>query len=162
MPSLNQVSIIGNLAADPEVRTIPSGAVVANFRVGVNESFKDTAGAKQQRTEWFSVVLWNRNAEVARDYLKKGAQVFIQGSQRTESWDDNGVTKYRVKLNGYKLVMLSRPNGQGNASEAPASQPAATAPVAKPAAAAPAAASHAPASEPPVEEPGMDLDDIPF
>lgn len=119
MPSLNRITISGNLAADPEVRVLPSQSTVANLRVACNESYKDkNTGEVQTRTEWFDVELWNGTAQFAQQNLKKGDPVFVEGSIRTDSWDDNGTTRTRMKVRGRVVFKLARGNrpAQDNAT----------------------------------------------
>ena len=87
---VNKVIIVGNLGTDPEVRYMPSGGAVTNISVATSEAWKDkTSGEAQERTEWHRIVFFNRLAEIAGEYLKKGSKVFIEGSLRTRKWQDN-------------------------------------------------------------------------
>ena len=86
--SVNKVILIGNLGKDPEVKYTPQGTAVARLTVATNERFKDKSGEWQDRTEWHNVVLWQRLAEIAGEYLKKGGKVYIEGRLQTRSWDD--------------------------------------------------------------------------
>ena len=88
MASVNKVILIGNLGKDPEVKYTPGGMAVARFSIATNERFKGKDGNWEDRTEWHNVVLFDRKAEVAGEYLKKGRTVYIEGSIRTNSWDD--------------------------------------------------------------------------
>jgi single-strand DNA-binding protein len=112
MASLNKVQIIGHLGKDPEIKTTPQGKKVANFSVGVSEKYTDRNGQSQQKTEWFSVVMWDGNsgrglASICEQYLKKGSSVYIEGRLETRSWDDPiGVKKYRTEVRGSILQML--------------------------------------------------------
>jgi len=86
---INKVILIGNLGADPETRAMPSGSQVANLRIATSESWRDkTSGEQQERTEWHRVALFGRLAEIAAEYLRKGSQVYIEGSLRTRKWQD--------------------------------------------------------------------------
>src|SRR6266436_4396426 len=86
---VNKVILIGNLGADPETRAMPSGTTVANLRVATSESWRDKqTGEQQERTEWHRVAFFGRLAEVAGEYLRKGSQVYIEGSLRTRKWQD--------------------------------------------------------------------------
>ena len=93
---INKVILVGRLGKDPEVRYIPNGGAVANLQVATSESWRDKqTGEMREQTEWHRVVLFGKLAEVAGEYLRKGAQVYIEGQLRTRSWDDNnGVTRY--------------------------------------------------------------------
>ncbi|MEK7542581.1 MAG: single-stranded DNA-binding protein [Patescibacteria group bacterium] len=98
--NFNKVVIIGNVVADPETRTTPSGQQVCSLRVATNRIWTDKTGAKQQKTEFHSVVLWRRLAEIASQYLKKGSLVLIEGRLETQSWDDKntGAKRYRTEI----------------------------------------------------------------
>ena len=115
MASLNKVMIIGNLGADPEMRYTANGSAVTSFNVAANEQFTDRAGARQERTEWFSVVTWNRLAETCAQYLTKGRQVYVEGRMQTRSWDDqSGQKRYRTELIAETVKFLGgRDGGQG-------------------------------------------------
>ncbi|HET8667114.1 MAG TPA: single-stranded DNA-binding protein [Terriglobales bacterium] len=116
--SVNKVILVGHLGKDPEVKYTPSGTAVASFSVATSERFKDKDGNWQDRTEWHNVVLWQRLAEIAGEYLKKGRQVYIEGRLQTRSWDDKntGEKKYRTEVVGNDIVLLGG-GGQGSGSE---------------------------------------------
>jgi single-strand DNA-binding protein len=122
---INKVILIGNLGADPETRAMPSGMTVANLRVATSESWRDKqSGEQQERTEWHRVAMFGRLAEIAAEYLKKGSQVYIEGSLRTRKWTDKqGNERYSTEIIGNELQMLGgRGGGGGGASAgAPAS-----------------------------------------
>ena len=113
---INKVILVGRLGKDPEVRYIPNGGAVANLQVATSETWRDKqTGEMKEQTEWHRVVLFGKLAEVAGEYLRKGAQVYIEGQLRTRSWDDNnGVTRYiteiLVKTTG-TMQMLGRAAG---------------------------------------------------
>ena len=96
---INKVILIGNLGADPETRAMPSGMTVANLRVATSESWRDKqSGEQQERTEWHRVAMFGRLAEIAAEYLKKGSQVYIEGSLRTRKWTDKqGNERYSTR-----------------------------------------------------------------
>lgn len=99
MASLNKVMVIGNLGADPEMRYTANGSAVTNFNVAVNDSFTRKDGTKQEQTEWFSVVCWNKLAEICSQYLAKGRSVYVEGRLQTRSYDDKeGVKRYRTEV----------------------------------------------------------------
>ena len=100
MPNLNQVTIIGHLGRDPEVRYLPSGEAACNFSVAVTENWKAKDGEKKEHTEWFRVAFFGKLAEVCGEYLKKGSAVYVQGRQRTREYEKDGVTKQSVELIG--------------------------------------------------------------
>jgi single-strand DNA-binding protein len=112
--SLNRVTLIGNLGKDPEVKYTPSGTPVAKLALATNERFKDKSGEWQDRTEWHNVVLWQRQAEIAGEYLKKGSKVYIEGRLQTRSWDDktSGQKKYMTEVVANDLILLG---GRGEA-----------------------------------------------
>ena len=86
---VNKVILVGNLGKDPEVRYMPSGGAVANVTLATSEQWKDKdSGQKQERTEWHNVVFFNRLAEIAGEYLRKGSQIYVEGSLRTRKWQD--------------------------------------------------------------------------
>jgi single-strand DNA-binding protein len=110
---VNKVILIGNLGADPETRAMPSGTTVANLRVATSESWRDKqTGEQQERTEWHRVALFGRLAEVAGEYLRKGSQVYIEGSLRTRKWQDKqGNDRYSTEIVGNDLQMLGGRGG---------------------------------------------------
>ncbi len=100
MAGVNKVMIIGRLGQDPDVRYTPSNQAVANFTVATSENWTDkNTGNKQERTEWHRIVVWGRLAELCKDYLKKGRQVYIEGRLQTRSWDDKeGKKRYTTEI----------------------------------------------------------------
>lgn len=112
---MNKVILIGNLGADPETRAMPSGTTVANLRIATSESWRDKqTGEQQERTEWHRVALFGRLAEIAGEYLKKGSQVYIEGSLRTRKWQDKqGNDRYSTEIVGNELQMLGGRGGSG-------------------------------------------------
>ena len=117
---INKVILIGNLGADPETRAMPSGTTVANLRVATSESWRDKqSGEQQERTEWHRVALFGRLAEIAAEYLKKGSQVYIEGSLRTRKWQDKqGNERYSTEIIGNELQMLGGRGGGGGGGAA--------------------------------------------
>jgi single-strand DNA-binding protein len=115
---VNKVILIGNLGADPETRAMPSGSTVANLRVATSESWRDKqTGEQQERTEWHRVAFFGRLAEVAGEYLRKGSQVYIEGSLRTRKWQDKqGNERYSTEIVGNDLQMLGGRGGAGGAA----------------------------------------------
>lgn len=118
---INKVIIIGNLGADPEVRYMPNGSAVTNIRVATTEAWKDKqSGEMQERTEWHRIVLYNRLGEVSGEYLRKGSKVYIEGSLRTNKWQDqNGNERYTTEIIGNNMQMLDPRNGGGTAAFEP-------------------------------------------
>jgi single-strand DNA-binding protein len=113
---VNKVILVGNLGADPETRAMPSGATVSNIRIATSESWKDrTSGEQQERTEWHRVVLFGRLGEIAAEYLKKGSQVYIEGSLRTRKWQDKqGQDRYSTEIVASEMQRLGgRGGGMG-------------------------------------------------
>jgi single-strand DNA-binding protein len=112
----NKATIIGNVVADPEVRTTPSGTTVCSLRVATNRVWTDKSGAKQQKPEFHNVVLWQRLAEIASQYLKKGNMVMIEGRIETRSWEDqSGTKKYRTEIIAENMQL--GPKGIGNTED---------------------------------------------
>jgi single-strand DNA-binding protein len=106
--SVNKVTLIGHLGKDPELRYTPNNVPVATFTIATNERYKDREGNWQDRTEWHNVVAWQRTAEIANEYLKKGRQVYVEGRLQTRSWDDKqtGEKKYRTEIVVSDMVLL--------------------------------------------------------
>jgi single-strand DNA-binding protein len=117
--SVNKVILLGRLGKDPEVKYTPSGTAVAKFSLATSDRFKDKDGNWQDRTEWHNLTAWARTAEIVGEYLKKGSQVYVEGSLRTHSWDDKqtGQKKYMTEVNINELVMLGgKSEGGGGGS----------------------------------------------
>jgi len=106
--SVNKVILIGNLGKDPELKYTPNGTALAKFSLATNERYKDKEGNWQDRTEWHNIVAWQRTAEIAGEYLKKGRSVYIEGRIQTRSWDDKetGQKKYMTEIVAQDLVLL--------------------------------------------------------
>jgi len=147
---VNKVILIGNLGRDPETRYMPSGGAVTNITVATSETWKDkNTGEQQERTEWHRVVFFNRLAEIAGEYLRKGSKVYIEGSLRTRKWQDqSGQDRYTTEIVASEMQMLDSRGG----GDAPFAQPSqGQAPSAR----------SAPASQPATDDAGFE-DDIPF
>ena len=114
---VNKVILVGNLGADPETRAMPSGSTVANLRIATSESWRDkTSGEQQERTEWHRVALFGKLAEIASEYLRKGSQVYIEGSLRTRKWQDKqGNERFSTEIVGNEMQMLGGRAGGGGA-----------------------------------------------
>lgn len=135
---INKVILVGNLGADPETRYMPSGKPVTNIRIATSEGWTDKqSGDKQERTEWHSVVLFDKLAEISAEYLRKGSQVYIEGSLRTRKWQDKqGNDRYTTEIVAREMQMLGSRGGAGTGEgraparvqedRAPASAPAET------------------------------------
>ena len=115
---INKVIIVGNLGQDPETRYMPSGAAVTNFTVATNESWKDKqTGEQKDRTEWHRVAMFNRLAEIAAEYLRKGSQVYIEGKLRTRKWQgQDGQDRYTTEIIADEMQMLGGRGGAGGGS----------------------------------------------
>jgi single-strand DNA-binding protein len=167
MASVNKVIIVGNLGRDPEMRAFPSGESVANVTIATTDKWKDKQnGEMREATEWHRVVFNGRLAEIVGQYLRKGSQVYVEGSLRTRKWtDQSGVEKYTTEIRADSMQMLGSRQGMGEPSGdegGPSSGGYAprSAPAARPQAA-PQAVRQAPAPRPASGFDDMD-DDIPF
>ncbi len=167
MASVNKVIIVGNLGKDPEMRSFPNGDQIANITIATTDRWKDkTSGEMKEATEWHRVNFNGRLAEIVGQYLKKGSQIYVEGSLRTRKWTDkDGVDKYTTEIRADQMQMLGSRQGLGGAGagsddgggyEAPAHAPAARASSAAP--------RQAPAASPAKPASGFDDmdDDIPF
>jgi single-strand DNA-binding protein len=114
---INKVILVGNLGGDPETRYMPSGSAVTNITVATNESWKDKqTGEQKDRTEWHKVAMFNRLAEVAAEYLRKGSQVYIEGKLRTRKWQDkSGQDRWTTEIIADEMQMLGGRGGGGSA-----------------------------------------------
>ena len=112
---VNKVILIGNLGQDPESRAMPSGKAVTNLRIATSESWRDKqTGEMKEQTEWHSVVIFDRLAEIAKDYLRKGSKVYIEGRLRTRKWQDkNGQDRYTTEITANDLQMLDSKGAGG-------------------------------------------------
>jgi len=110
MASVNKVLLIGNLGRDPEVRYTTGGSAVANFTMATTDRWNDQAtGDKKERTEWHRVVVWGKQAEIAGEYLRKGRQVYVEGSLQTREWTDReGAKRYTTEVRAQRFQMLGR------------------------------------------------------
>ena len=110
MASVNKVILVGRLGKDPEIRSTPQGTTVAKFTIATDERFTDRSGERQERTEWHNIVAWSKLAEICGQYLRKGKLVYIEGSIRTDSWDDkeSGQKRYRTEIIANTMQMLDR------------------------------------------------------
>jgi single-strand DNA-binding protein len=114
MASVNKVILIGNLGRDPETRYTTGGDAVTNLRLATTETWKDKSGEKQEKTEWHSVVLFGRQAEIAGEYLKKGRSVYIEGRLQTRKYTDKeGVEKYATEIVADRMQLLGGREGGG-------------------------------------------------
>ena len=168
MASVNKVIRIGNLGRDPEIRYAPSGSAICNATIATSRNWKDKqSGERQEETEWHRVVFYDRLAEIAGEYLKKGKSVYIEGRLKTRKWTDKeGAERYTTEIIAQEMTMLGSREGGGasggnmGADEGGGGMPARSAPPAR-SASAPAAK---PATKPAASSTGFDDmdDDIPF
>jgi single-strand DNA-binding protein len=129
MASVNKVILIGNLGRDPEIRYMPSGDAVANLRIATTDKFKDRSGEQQEVTEWHSVAFFGKQAEICGQYLKKGSQIYVEGSLRTRKWQDkDGNDRYTTEIRGDRMQMLGGRGGGGGGGAAEFDAPADNAP----------------------------------
>lgn len=114
--SLNRVTLIGNLGSDPELRATPQGTSVCTLRIATTESYKDRNGEMKESTEWHNVVLWEKLAEIANTYLKKGSKIYIEGRLKTRSYEKDSITRYVTETVAQNLIMLGG-RSDGDASK---------------------------------------------
>jgi single-strand DNA-binding protein len=114
---INKVILVGNLGKDPETRYMPNGKAVTNFSIATSESWKDKqTGEQREQTEWHNIVMYDRLAEIAAEYLKKGSQVYVEGKLRTRKWQDKeGRDRYTTEINANEMQMLGGRSGGGGA-----------------------------------------------
>lgn len=139
--SVNKVILVGRLGKDPETRYMTNGEAVTNVSLATSENYKDKSGEKQERTEWHNLVFYRRLAEIAGEYLKKGAQIYVEGRIQTRKWQDKeGKDRYTTEIIVNEMKMLGSKSGGAGSFEVVEDQsaPARSAPAAKPAAPAPA------------------------
>ena len=134
MAGVNKVILVGNLGADPEVKYLEGDKAVAKLRLATTESYKDKTGNRVEQTQWHDLEMWDGQAKIAEQYLKKGSQIYVEGKIKTDTWqDEQGQNKYRTKIRVQSFTMLGgKPDGAGggqaSGNSAPAySKPAATA-----------------------------------
>jgi len=152
--SVNKVILVGRLGKDPETRYMTNGEAVTNVTLATSENWKDKSGEKQEKTEWHNLVFYRRLAEVAGEYLKKGAQIYVEGKLQTRKWQDKeGKDKYTTEIIVNEMQMLGGKSSGGGSFEV-VDKPASSAPSAAPVAGKPA----------PAKGGGFDNfdDDIPF
>ena len=118
--SVNKVILVGNLGKDPEVRYTPTGVAIANISIATSETWKDKqSGENQERTEWHRIALYQRLAEIAGEYLRKGSKIFIEGRLQTRKWQDKntGLDRYTTEIIADSLQMLDSKNNSSNLSD---------------------------------------------
>jgi single-strand DNA-binding protein len=130
MAGINKVILVGNLGRDPEIRSLESGVKVAQFSLATTESYKDSAGNWQDKTEWHNIVMWRYLAEKAEKFLHKGAQIYLEGKITNRQWQDkDGNTRYTTEIVADKFIMLGKREG-GQSGNYPPPPSAADAPPA--------------------------------
>lgn len=118
--SVNKVVLVGHLGGDPETRFTPSGAAVANFNIATNESWRDSNGEIQDKTEWHRCVMFGKSAEMSGELLKKGQLVYLEGKLQTRNWEDkDGVKRYTTEVVCDMFTMLGRKMDNGGGQAAP-------------------------------------------
>ena len=125
MRGVNKVILVGNLGQDPDIRALPSGTAVANVSLATNESWRDKqTGEQHERTEWHRCVFFGRLAEIAGEYLRKGSQIYVEGSLRTRKWQDpNGIERYSTEVVVNDLQMLGSPADRRSENRAQGAAP---------------------------------------
>ena len=108
---LNKVIIVGNLTKDPEIKQLPNGSNVANFSVATNRTWKDSNGAKQEDVEYHNIVIFGKMADTVAQYMRKGSQLMIEGRLQTQSWEKDGVKKYRTEIVAESVQFGAKPKG---------------------------------------------------
>lgn len=121
--SLNRVTLIGNLGADPELKSTPQGTQLCTVSIATTERYKDKSGEFKDSTEWHRVVFWERLAENASKFLKKGSKIYVEGKLKTRQYEKDGVTKYMTEIQAQSMIMLSKevegPSSQKSAPSEP-------------------------------------------
>ena len=161
---VNKVILIGNLGKDPELKYFPNGDAFCNVTIATSESWNDKAsGEKKERTEWHNVVFTRKLAEIAGQYLKKGAKVYVEGSLRTRKWEKDGIDRYTTEILVNDMQMLDGRAGGGGESAGGGGGYSRSSGYDQPAARPAPARGQAPAAAPaPADHGGFDDDDIPF
>ena len=156
MASVNKAILIGNLGNDPDMRYLPSGDAVANLSIATTDKYKDKNGEPQEATEWHRVSFFGKTAEICGQYLKKGSQVYVEGSIRTRKWQDKeGQDRYTTEIRGDRMQMLGSASKMSSQPAEPSTPPERPAP--------PASAQSTPTKNPAGAGRFDDLeDDIPF
>lgn len=114
MASVNKVILLGNLGADPEVRYLESGSVVANLRIATTEKYKNREGQTIENTEWHDIEMWDGLAKISEQYLKKGDPVYIEGKLKSDTWqDEQGNNRKKIKIRAIQMQLLPKGSGGG-------------------------------------------------
>jgi single-strand DNA-binding protein len=151
---VNKVFLLGNVGKDPEIRSTAGGMIIASFSLATADRQKDQQGNWQDKTEWHNLVAFSRTAEIVRDYVKKGTQLFIEGKIQTRSWDDkdSGQKKYRTEILINEMSLLGGGPGRGEGAGSGGYSRSST----------PSFDQRSPASQPDYADQGITDDDIPF
>ena len=113
MNSLNKVQLIGNVTMDPEVKQTPNWQFVANLNIATNRTWKDASGMKQEQTEFHSIVIWGKLAEIVQQYVQKGKKIYIEWRLQTRSWEDQaGQKRYKTEVVADNIILLGAPGGK--------------------------------------------------
>lgn len=130
MAGINKVILVGNLGSDPEVKYLEGEKVVANVSLATTEAYKDRSGNRVEQTEWHDLEMWDQQAKIAEQYLKKGSQIYVEGKIKTEKWtDENNQPRKRTRIRVLSFTMLGgRPEGMGG-GQTQASAPSASKPM---------------------------------
>ena len=131
---VNKVILLGNLGRDPELRSTPSGQPVANFTLATSRRWKDKNGQRQEETEWHSIIVWGKQAEIAGQYLSKGKQIYLEGRLQTRQWEKDGQKHYTTEVKADKVVLLGG-GGRGGERGDRGGDPGYSEPMGQPAAA---------------------------
>jgi single-strand DNA-binding protein len=115
---VNKVILVGNCGGDPETRYLPSGGAVANVTLATSETWKDkNTGEQKESTEWHRIIFFNRLAEIVNEYVKKGSKLYIEGSLRTRSWEQDGIKRYATEIVASEMQMLDSRGGSSESSD---------------------------------------------
>ncbi|MGA0806408.1 MAG: single-stranded DNA-binding protein [Pseudohongiellaceae bacterium] len=126
---INKVILVGNVGQDPETRYMPNGGAVTNLSIATSETWKDkNSGEQQERTEWHRVVFYQRLAEIVAEYVKKGSKIYVEGSLRTRSWEQDGVKRYATEIIANEMQMLDGRGSSGGGDGGGSYQPSQSAP----------------------------------
>jgi single-strand DNA-binding protein len=125
MAGVNKVILLGRIGQDPEVRSLPNGAKVANFSIATSDNYTNKEGVRVEQTEWHRIELWDNLANIAEQYVRKGEQLYVEGRIRTEEYTDkDGIARKAVKIRGTAMTLVSsKPVGGDNSEAAPQAAP---------------------------------------
>ncbi|MBI5326588.1 MAG: single-stranded DNA-binding protein [Ignavibacteriae bacterium] len=121
--SLNRVTLIGNLGADPELRSTPQGTPVCTVNIATTERYKDKSGEWKDSTEWHKVVFWDRLADNVSKYLKKGSKVYVEGKLKYRQYEKDGITRYMTEIYAQSMVMMTKEGDGASSQRSTAAEP---------------------------------------